>query len=81
MAREPALPPPPIDDGHEETVEEVKAKMAAAQAQMDEGLAATDRRVADMSSENSGSMPNFSALADLHGTISHMGSMRKSKQL
>jgi len=46
MAREPALPPPPIDDGHEETVEEVKAKMAAAQAQMDQGLADTDNRVA-----------------------------------
>lgn len=26
-------------------------------------------------------MPNFGALADLHGSISHMGSMRKQKQL
>jgi len=34
-----ALPEPvPEDDGHEETVEEVKIKMAAAQAAMDEGL-------------------------------------------
>lgn len=34
------LPPPEPekDDGHEETVEEVKAKMAAAQAAMDAGL-------------------------------------------
>lgn len=30
--------PEPVDDGHEETVEEVKLKMAAAQAAMDEGL-------------------------------------------
>ena len=34
LAKMPAGPPPPSpeDDGHEETVEEVKAKMAAAQA-------------------------------------------------
>ena len=38
LARQPATPPPPVDDGHEETVEEVKAKMAAAQAAMDQGL-------------------------------------------
>ena len=39
LARMPATPPPaPADDGHEETVEEVKAKMAAAQAAMDQGL-------------------------------------------
>ena len=37
LAAMPATPPPPAenDDGHEETVEEVKAKMAAAQAAMD----------------------------------------------
>jgi len=33
------------DDGHEETVEEVKAKMAALQKGMDDGIAATDTRV------------------------------------
>ena len=26
-------------------------------------------------------MPNFGALADLHGTISNMGKMRKKKQM
>ena len=36
------------DDGHVETVEEVKAKMAAAQAAMDAGLQQTDNRVAQM---------------------------------
>lgn len=42
LAAEPAMPAEPVkqeeDDGHIETVEEVKAKMAAAQAQMDQGL-------------------------------------------
>ena len=49
LAREPAVPLEPVkqeeDDGHIETVEEVKAKMAAAQAAMDQGLAETDNRV------------------------------------
>lgn len=36
------------DDGHIETVEEAKAQMAAAQAKMDAGLAATDSRVESM---------------------------------
>jgi len=31
-------PVPEKDDGHEETVEEVRAKMAAAQQAMDEGI-------------------------------------------
>lgn len=35
----------PADDGHEETVEEVKAKMAALQKGMDEGIAATDQKI------------------------------------
>ena len=42
MANEPAVPEKAVvqeeDDGHLETVEEAKAKMAAAQAQMDAGL-------------------------------------------
>ena len=82
----PANPEPvkqEVDDGHIETVEEVKLKMAAAQAAMDQGLAETDNRVAQMSAEASsggdGSMPNFGALADLHGSISNMGKMRKTK--
>ena len=52
--------------------------MAAAQAQMDQGLAATDQRVEQMAQENA-SMPNFGALADLHGSISKMGKSRKVK--
>lgn len=79
LAAMPATPEPvkqEEDDGHIETVEEVKAKMAAAQAAMDQGLQETDNRVQQMSQENA-SMPNFSALADLHGSISGMGKMRK----
>ena len=78
LARMPATPPPPspADDGHEETVEEVKAKMAAAQAAMDQGLQETDNRVQQMAQENA-NMPNFSALADVHSTLSNMGKMRK----
>lgn len=83
LAAMPATPPPvkqEEDDGHVETVEEVKAKMAAAQAAMDQGLQETDNRVAQMNQE-AASMPNFGALADLHGSISNMGKMRKQKQL
>jgi len=46
MAAEPAISDQPVkqeeDDGHLETVEEAKAKMAAAQKAMDEGIAASD---------------------------------------
>ena len=83
LAAMPATPPPvkqEEDDGHVETVEEVKAKMAAAQAAMDQGLQETDNRVAQMNQE-AANMPNFGALADLHGSISNMGNMRKQKQL
>ena len=49
LAAMPATPAEPVkqeeDDGHVETVEEVKAKMAAAQAAMDQGLQETDNRV------------------------------------
>ena len=43
---EPAVPAEPVkqteDDGHVETVEEVKAKMEAAQKAMDAGIAGTE---------------------------------------
>ena len=82
LAAQPAQAPAPEpeDDGHEETVEEVKAKMAAAQAQMDQGLAETDERVNQMQQE-AADMPNFGALADMHSSLSNMGKMRKRKQL
>jgi len=82
MAAEPAVPDQPVkqeeDDGHLETVEEAKAKMEAAQKAMNEGIAATDQRVANMQKEAE-NMPNFSALADVHSTLSNMGKMRKRK--
>ena len=79
-----APPPEPVkqeeDDGHIETVEEVKARMAALQSNMDAGLNATEQRVSQMDQEV-GDMPNFGALADLHSSISNMGKMRKQKQM
>ena len=84
MAREPAILDQPVkqeeDDGHLETVEEAKAKMEAAQKAMNEGIAATDQRVANMQKE-ADSMPNFTALADVHSTLSNMGKMRKRSQV
>ena len=82
MANEPAMPYPSKeeDDGHEETVEEVKAKMAAAQKAMDDGIAETDNRVQQMAQENA-DLPNFGALANLHGSLANMGKMRKKKQV
>ena len=46
MANEPAVPQETVkqeeDDGHLETVEEAREKMAAAQKAMEDGIAATD---------------------------------------
>ena len=84
LAREPAVPDEPVkqeeDDGHIETVEEVKAKMAAAQKAMEEGISNTDNRVQKMQEEQA-NMPNFGALADVHSTLSNMGKMRKKTQV
>ena len=66
------------DDGHLETVEEVRAKMKAAQEQMNAGLAQTEQRVANMN-EESQQMPDFGALANLQGSMSNMGKSRKKK--
>lgn len=45
---------------------------------MNDGLKQTDERVAKMQKE-AAEMPNFSALADLHGSIANMGKNRKKK--
>ena len=47
---------------------------------MNDDLKATDERVNQMAQENA-SMPDFGALADVHGTIAHMGKMRKINQM
>ena len=84
MANEPAVPDEPVkqeeDDGHIETVEEARAKMAAAQKAMEEGIAATDTKIAKQREETE-NMPNFGALADLHGSLNNMSKMRKKKQV
>lgn len=46
---------------------------------MDEGIAATDARVEQMSQEM-GDMPDFGALANLHGSIANMSKNRKKNQ-
>jgi len=47
---------------------------------MDDGIAATDHRVETMTKEV-GEMPDFGALANLHGSIANMGKMRKKNQM
>ena len=84
MANEPATPAEPVkqeeDDGHVETVGEAKAKMEAAQKAMDEGIAATDKKIENENAD-AANMPNFGALADLHGSLSNMSNSRKKKQV
>lgn len=65
-----AMPEPEAekDDGHEETVEEVKIKMAAAQAAMDEGLANVDKKA-----EQANMMPDMSALTNVASSFHRMG--------
>jgi hypothetical protein len=60
--------PEPIDDGHEETVEEVKIKMAAAQKAMDEGLANVDKKA-----DENNQMPDMSALTNVASSFHRMG--------
>jgi len=84
MANEPATPAEPVkqeeDDGHIETVEEAKAKMAAAQKAMEEGIAATDHKI-EQENVDQANMPNFGALADLHGSLSNMSNSKKKNEV
>lgn len=80
MAEEmqPVTPEPIVDDGHEETVEEVKAKMAAAQQAMDAGLASVNQQ-ADQRAKEAEMMPDMSALSNITGTIHKMGMSQKQR--
>ena len=84
MANEPPVPEQAVqqeeDDGHLETVEEAREKMAAAQKAMEDGIAATDTKLAKQNDDIK-NMPNFGALADLHGSLSNMSNMRKKKSV
>jgi len=75
-----APPPEPEDDGHVETVEEVKLKMAKAQETMNAGLAAADQRAAQAEKE-SAMMPAFGALATMTDTIHSMGHSQAQRQV
>ena len=76
----PAAPEPEKDDGHVETVEEVRAKMAAAQAAMNEGLANVNRQ-ADQRAQETEMMPDMGALTTITGTIHKMGLSQKQRQV
>jgi hypothetical protein len=52
--------------------------MAIAQKAMEDGIAATDSKI-EKQNEDIKNMPNFGALADLHGSLSNMSNMRKKK--
>jgi hypothetical protein len=47
---------------------------------MEEGIQETDNRAQKMAEEQA-NMPNFNALANLHGSLSNMGKMRKRKHI
>ena len=65
------------DDGHIETVEEVKAKMKILSENMNSNLAAVDTR-AQASQEEQAAMPDMSALTTFTSTIHSMsGSQAK----
>lgn len=68
----------PVDDGHEETVEEVKAKMAAAQNAMNEGLDAVNHK-ADDDAKTAAMMPDMSGLTNMVGTMHKMGQSKKQR--
>lgn len=55
-------------------MEEVKAKMAAAQKAMDEGLSGVNKRA-----EEAASMPDFSALSTLGDSFHRIGASKKSR--
>ena len=54
--------------------------MEAAQKAMNDGIAETENRITKQS-EEAANMPNFSALANMHDSLSNMGKMRKRKQV
>lgn len=72
--------PEPEDDGHEETVEEVRAKMKLAQEQMNADIQATDQRAAQSAAEMS-SMPDMGALTSITSTIHSMSSSQAQRQV
>lgn len=70
----------PQDDGHEETVEEVKAKMKQVTAAMNAGIAHVENRQAENAQEMS-QMPDTSALTRITSTIHSMGMGQAQRQV
>lgn len=69
-------PEPEKDDGHIETVEEVKMKMAAAQAAMDEGINNVDHKADERAKMDD---VNFGALGQMGGSLTRMTSSKKTR--
>ena len=54
--------------------------MEAAQKAMEEGIAGTDQKIQQENIDQA-NMPNFGALADLHGSLSNMSNSKKKKEV
>ena len=54
--------------------------MEAAKKAMEEGIAATDQKI-QQENVDQANMPNFGALADLHGSLSNMSNSKKKKEV
>lgn len=72
MMAQAAPAPEPEDDGHEETVEEVRAKMKMAQETMNAGIQNAEDRSAQATQEMA-EMPSYEALGTITDTIHKMG--------
>lgn len=68
------------DDGHIETVEEVKAKMKALSENMNASLNKVNNQ-ASQRAQDEASMPDFSALTTVTGTIHKMGMSQSQRQV
>jgi hypothetical protein len=73
-------PVPEKDDGHEETVEEVKAKMAAAQQAMDEGINHVSKQAEERAKQEE-MMPDMNALTSMGGSLHRMSQSKNQRQV
>lgn len=77
-----AANPPPVveekDDGHVQTVEEVKAQMAAAQQAMDAGMSHVNAQAEERQKQEA-MMPDMGALTTITSTIHSMGSSQNKR--
>ena len=75
-----APPPEPEDDGHVETVAEVKLRMKQVQDTMNANLAEADNR-ANQAEKETAMMPDMGALSAMTDTIHSMGHSQAQRQV